>query len=454
MSKQMRAKSDKQKKSAIVRVLGCKVNQAEAAAMAQILENHGYRLDSDARDPDLVVVNTCCVTAKAEGKSRRAVGRLVEKYPHARVMVTGCLAEIHPRSLDVAARDAVILGTYEKDRFQEVLERNSLHGSEDDSLRASRCTTFGDLGAPGIAGRSRAFLKVQDGCSQHCSYCIVPFARGPARSLELTKALSHARALGLNGYAEIVLTGIHLGSFGRDLDGSVDLTDLVEELLSECPEVRFRLSSIEPQEITPRLIDLMAGQGRLCRHFHIPLQSGDDEILRRMRRPYTAESVKDLADAILHAVPDACMGFDVMVGFPGEDEPSFRKTVRLVQSLGAAYLHVFPFSPRPGTPAATFKPVVPENIARERVAELRQMSEQMRTGFHTRFVGRSLSALVESESETPDGTVVARTDNYIPVKIEKTDGTPGKGVFDLIVERVEDEEVHGTRAVLKKNSCR
>jgi threonylcarbamoyladenosine tRNA methylthiotransferase MtaB len=443
MSKQMSEKADKQQKSAIVRVLGCKVNQAEAAAMAQILEDHGYCLESDAQDPDLVVVNTCCVTSKAEGKSRRAVGRLVEKYPHARVMVTGCLAEIHPRSLDRAARDAVILGTYEKDRFQEVLERDVLHTSEDSSLRASGCTTFGDLGAPGIAGRTRAFLKVQDGCSQRCSYCIVPFARGPARSLERSTALSHARALSSNGHAEIVLTGIHLGNYGRDLDESVDLADLVEELLSECPDVRFRLSSIEPQEITQRLIDLMAKQSRLCRHLHIPLQSGDDAILKRMRRPYTAKSVNDLAEAVLHAVPDACLGFDVMVGFPGEDEPSFRKTVHLVQSLGAGYLHVFPFSPRPGTPAATFEPVVPESLARERVGELRQLSEQMRERFYSRFVGRFLRALVESESETRDGTLVARTDNYIPVKIKKNHDTQEKGLFDLTVERVENGEVYG-----------
>ena len=221
--------------------------------------------------------------------------------------------------------------------------------------------------------------------------------------------MANARTLSRDGFAEMVLTGIHLGNYGRDLEEPKCLEDLVEALLAECPGARFRVSSIEPQEINQRLIHLVAREDRLCSHFHIPLQSGDDEILSRMKRPYTAQQVEDLTRSILDTIPDACIGFDVMVGFPGEDEKRFGRTVDLIRSTGAAYLHVFPFSPRRGTPAAAFTPLVPETVARERVARLRAWSEAMRTRFYSRFVGRTLDAILESEIPSPDGTLAART---------------------------------------------
>ncbi len=444
MSKQMSMNTENSVKKAIVRVLGCKVNQAEAAAMARVLENRGYQVDSDTRDPDLVVVNTCCVTAKAEGKSRRTVGRLAQKFPNATIVVTGCLAEVNPASLEGVNNDRVILGTYGKDHFEDFANSEALPGARGAVRTSPARWDFVDLGAPGIPKRSRAFLKVQDGCNQRCSYCIVPVARGRSRSLERDRVLSHALTLNRAGYAEIVLTGIHLGSYGRDLEQRLGLEDLVEGLLQECPGVRFRMSSIEPQEITPRLIDLTAGHERLCSHFHIPLQSGDDEVLKRMRRPYTASAVRSIASAILNRVPDACIGFDVMVGFPGEDEHSFRKTVDLILSTRAAYLHVFPFSPRPGTPAADFEPRVPAAIARERVAELRNVSQELRREFYSHFIGRTMSAVLESESTTPGSTVVARTDNYIPVRFRKSDRTVTDRAFFVTLERLADDEVLGS----------
>lgn len=443
MSKPMNMKLHESKKKAVVHVLGCKVNQAEAAAMARILENRGYEIDAEALAPDLVVINTCCVTSRAEGKSRRTISRLTARYPHARIVVTGCLAEMKPASLDAVAQRCVILGTYEKDRFHEALERALSGGEEVPHQRASRCTTFGDLGAPGIQGRTRAFLKVQDGCSQRCAYCIVPTTRGPSRSIEIQRALAHARTLRKEGYTEIVLTGIHLGSYGRDLAQPTQLEYLVENLLAECPDVRFRLSSVEPQEVTRRLIALVAREDRLCSHFHIPLQSGDDPILKRMRRPYTAQHVKDLAHSILETIPDACIGFDVMVGFPGEDEDSFGRTVDLIRSTAAAYLHVFPFSPRPGTPAATFTPRVPEKVAHKRVSALRSLSDAMRIRFYSRCVGRTLDALLESETQPQEGMVCARTGNYIPVRLRESDRIPRGSLFRVKLERLEGGEVIG-----------
>ncbi|MEJ2717076.1 MAG: MiaB/RimO family radical SAM methylthiotransferase [Deltaproteobacteria bacterium] len=336
----------------MVQVLGCKVNQAEAEAMAKILEDKGYCVDSDAQDPTLIVLNTCCVTSRAEAKSRRMAHRLANKFPNAFLVITGCLAEINPSSLDTPAGDRILLGTFEKDHFADYIDK-PVSGSDTIVRRgASRSTLFGDLAGARTGTRARVFLKVQDGCSQGCSYCIVPRARGPSRSLPLDRAVDCAKAMEAAGFAEIVVTGVHLGAYGRDLSPHLGLEDLLERLLEACPVTRYRLSSIEPQEISPRLIALMASHPRMCRHLHIPLQSGDDEILGRMGRPYDTGMILDLVKRVGRQSPETCIGMDVMVGFPGEDEQSFRKTMALIEEIEPAYLHVFPFSPRPGTSAA------------------------------------------------------------------------------------------------------
>ncbi len=436
------------RKKALVRVLGCKVNQAEAEAMARVLESRGYQIDPSAEDPDLVVVNTCCVTSKAEGKSRRMVNRLADKFPRARMIVTGCLAEINASSLEKVAPGAVLLGTFEKDHLDRFIGEAPTNARSEEPGRTSTCTTFAELGPPGPGNRSRVFLKVQDGCSQSCAYCIVPAARGPSRSLPVDTVLHQARDLDARGFAEIVLTGIHLGAYSRDLDPRMGLEDLLERLVEECPSTRFRLSSIEPQEITPRLIDLAASHPGVCRHFHIPLQSGDDTVLRRMGRPYDTRFIRDLLGRILTSSPETCIGLDVMVGFPGEDEESFRKTRTLIEHTGAAYLHVFPFSPRPGTPAASFRPRVPETVARRRVEELRELSRTLRRRFYERFVGKTLSAVPESGPDPETGLFIARTDNYIPVQVPAISGVTCKHAFPVTLERIVDEKALGTMLVL------
>lgn len=432
------------KKTAVVEVLGCKVNQAEAAAMMSILNHHGYVVDPTAPAPDLVLVNTCCVTSKAEAKSRRAANRLAEKYPAALVVVTGCLAEVNPASVEYDTDRVVILGTFEKDRFAEFLAQG-LHGSRG-IMRAgsSACTVFVDQGNPGIPGRGRTFLKVQDGCSQRCSYCIVPTARGPERSLLPDAVCVHARALAEAGFAEIVLTGIHLGRYGRDLKPPMGLEDLLERLLDETQCVRYRMSSVEPQEVTPRLIELAGTHPRVCPHFHIPLQSGDDEILARMGRPYRTAAIGRLLEDIYDRIPEACVGLDIMVGFPGEDERAFANTLRVVESSGAAYLHVFPFSPRPGTRAAEFTPRVPEPVARERVEELRKRSAAMRERYYRQFLGRSLTAVSETAPDPATGLVKARTDNYIPVNVCLPPDLQDRSSFSVYLLEIENGEVTAT----------
>lgn len=425
-------------KKASVIVLGCKVNQAEAAAMAKILGQLGYMVDQGADDPALIVVNTCCVTSKAEAKSRRMVSQVAAKFPKARLLVTGCLAEINPSSLQKAAKDARILCTEEKDRFYEHVE----NGSRGQATRkAAFCKDFGDLGTPGTIDRGRAFLKVQDGCSQYCSYCIVPRARGPERSLRPDVAQVQAADLEREGYAEIVLTGVHLGSYGRDLNPRTDLKNLLVSLLSRCLGVRIRLSSVEPQEISEDLIRLMGEHPRVCRHFHIPVQSGDDTILGRMRRPYNADFIRRLTDRIRNAVPEACIGMDIMVGFPGEDDRAFGATRNLVETSGAAYLHVFPFSPRPGTPAAMYRPRTPSEVAQKRVEELRDLSMILRRNFYRRFLGRAFEAVIESSNET--GYLMGRTDHYVPVLIKSPEPGPLPHVMEVVLQDLDGDRVIG-----------
>ncbi len=434
-------KEPENKKTAMVHVLGCKVNQAEAAAMSKALEEKGYRIDPSPSDPDLVVVNTCCVTSRAEGKSRRAVSRLAGKYPDASILVTGCLAEVNPESIREIPGSSVCLGTVEKDRFTDFLDMDLSSGNRVIRAGAERAETFGDLDSTPIPGRSRAFLKVQDGCSQRCTYCIVPTSRGPSRSIPLQRALASARSMEINGVSEVVLSGIHLGHYGKDLAPETRLEDLIESLIETCPGVRFRISSVEPPEITERLMDLVATHPRVCRHFHIPLQSGDNRILRRMGRPYNIELINGLMDGILSRAQETCVGLDLMVGFPGEDDASFRRTLSFVERSGAAYLHVFPFSPRPGTPAASFKPRVPHSIASERTVELRALSDKLRRAFYQQSIGNTLPAVMESNRTSEINTAVVRTDNYIPAHLNCLELPQRNGIFSVVLEEVRDDRV-------------
>ncbi len=429
---------------AVIRVLGCRVSQAEMSATARELEQKGYVVSDDAENPDVVIAGTCCVTQSAEGKSRRMVKRLAEQYPRSRLIVTGCLGEINPGSLSDFSENVVVLGKDDKETLIDFVPdvRSSMESVASDEPPACRSQT--DIGTSGFSERSRALLKVQDGCSQVCSYCIVPRARGRSRSVPLETALAQARDLEASGYREIVLTGIHLGDYGKDLEAPTDVASLTKRLLKACPLTRFRLSSIEPQEITPRLIELVAAHPRVCRHFHIPLQSGDDEILRAMRRPYSRRDIEALLESILRQAPDACVGMDVMVGFPGENEEAYERTRRLLEDSCVSYLHVFPFSPRPGTRAASFTPRVDAATANRRVKELRVLSEQLRSAFYERSLGKVFTAVVESGAKPDTDFVTARTDTYIPVQVPARDVEPGTAVIRVRLERLEKDAVPGS----------
>lgn len=274
---------------------------------------------------------------------------------------------------------------------------------------------------PSAGGRTRPLLKIQDGCDAFCAYCIVPYARGSSRSAEFQAVLDGVTRLADQGFMEVVLTGIHLGAYGRDLEPRTGLADLLHAILQRPDPIRIRLSSIEPLELSDAIIDLAAGSERICRHFHIPLQSGDAQVLKRMRRPYSPERFGDRIARIHRRLPEAAIGTDVLVGFPGETDAAFENTCTLVEALPLTYLHVFPFSARPGTAAFGFGDRVPAEHVRTRCSRLRQLGSRKRLAFHRQFIGRTLPVLTESRRDPQTGLLKGVSSNYLPVLFEGGD---------------------------------
>lgn len=402
--------------------LGCKVNQCESAAIGHLLEQQGFHCDAGAPDPDVVVINTCTVTGKAAMQSRQAIRKAVRSHPEARIVVTGCHVEVAAPAVGAMEGVHLVVDNANKMELVALLDRLPPAGGSATPAFALRdgCTDhcFAALPAVSREDRTRAFLKIQDGCNTCCTYCIVPRTRGPSRSMPTADVHRHIRRLGENGFREVVLTGIHLGAYGLDLEPPTTLTDLIDRLSSPPMVDRLRVSSIEPTEITSALVALFAQRaGALCPHFHVPLQSGDNGVLRRMGRQYTREQYAEVIHAIARLLPMAAIGVDVMAGFPGESEAAFEQTCALIQSLPVTYLHVFPFSPRQGTPAVRFTPKVPERIAKERCRYLRAIGEEKRRRFMQSMVGRELVVLVQTVSATPCPTARGMSENYLPVML-------------------------------------
>ena len=405
-----------------VTTLGCKVNHYETEAIIAALRRAGWELAHGDRPAAIHIINTCTVTGRASLQSRQAIRRAARRHPGARVIVTGCYAQSAP---DEIAKIGVgeIVGAGDK----HLIPENLLSASGPVSCgalgaeAARRLTDFGDPGITVTGGRTRPFLKIQDGCDAFCTYCIVPHARGPSRSMDPQRVVARVQRLEAAGYHEVVLTGIHLGLYGRDLSPPLDLTALVRRLLAETGLARIRLSSIEPGEITPALVDMAAASGRLCPHFHIPLQSGDDGILRRMRRPYSREDFRELVLAIRQRMPDAAIGVDTLIGFPGESARAFERTRALIQAMPVTYLHVFPFSPRPGTPAAGFPGRVAAGEIKRRCSVMRALGQAKKTAFYNRFRGRRLTPLIEGRRDTATGLLRGVSANYLPVLLTGPD---------------------------------
>ena len=414
-----------------VATLGCKVNQCESAWIAKALTAGGMVVVPFEEEADCYIVNTCTVTERSDYQSRQLIRRAIRKNPAAPVFVTGCYAQRAPAEIARIPGVRIVAGNTEKASIPELVRQ--VAGTPSPQLLVGDIGQekgFSHLGATAFPEHTRAFLKIQDGCNALCSYCIVPAARGRSRSLPPREVAKGIATLAGEGYREVVLTGIHLGAYGRDLVPPENLTAVIRRCVDDRAVERLRLSSIEPREVTDELITLMGSSGVVCRHLHIPLQSGDDGILSAMRRDYDAAFFRDLVQKVHTAIPGVAVGIDVMAGFPGETEAAFLNTLRLVEAMPVAYLHVFPYSRRTGTPAAAMPSQVPEGEKKRRARILRHLAEEKRHAFGARFVGELLTVLVEGREDKTTGYPLGFSDNYIPVAVRG--GAPANRIVRVI----------------------
>ncbi len=400
-----------------ITTLGCKVNQYDSGTLESRLRAQGCEIVAFAPGADAYVVNTCSVTDRADAESRRLARRARRYAPSGRVVMTGCFAQTNPRGAAIPEVDYVV----GLNRIDDLLA--AVRGEIDqprgallvDNLR--KAETIATLGAESFAGQTRAFLKIQEGCDLFCTFCIVPFARGRSRSVAPRVVLEEMRRLAALGYREIVLTGVHLGGYGEDLAPRIGLADLLEMIAETAPVRRIRLSSVDPPEITPRLLRIVAGSGVICPHFHIPLQSGDDRVLARMRRRYSVGLAREVLESIAEAIPGAGIGTDVIAGFPGETEEEFAHTEEFVARMPFTYLHVFPYSPRRGTTAAKLPQRLEAPLLLERARRLREADAEKRRRFAESLVGATLPVLLEGDGTAADGTLSGYTPNYARVRV-------------------------------------
>ena len=428
-----------------ITTLGCKVNQAESEAIAQELLDSEWSTAADCDKAEVCIVNTCTVTQKASMQSRQAIRRAIRSNPNARVIVTGCYAQTAPQEIHAIAGVEYVVGQDKKNAIGRIIQAN---GNRDPDIGAPSPDDFGrkrDFQMMPLATstpRTRPFLKIQDGCNAFCTYCIVPYARGRSRSMPLEDVLQAVDGLAKAGFQEVVLTGIHLGAYGRDLTPAADLADLMSRIASKGSIARVRVSSVEPFELTDKVIQQMAASEIFCRHFHIPLQSGDDVILRKMGRPYSHKDFKALIDNIHGVMPDAAIGVDTLIGFPGETEAAFENTYALVAGLPISYLHVFPFSARPGTPAANLPDKPDPRVIKARAERIRELGHQKRMAFYRGFEGASLPVLIEGKRDKATGLLKGLSSNYLPVLIEGAEDLQNK-IVDVKIQKLEYNKLFG-----------
>jgi threonylcarbamoyladenosine tRNA methylthiotransferase MtaB len=423
-----------------VQSFGCRATQADGAVLERQLATRGLPVAASAQEADLVVLNTCTVTAAADQDARASIRRIHRENPGARIMVTGCYAQRAPQELAALPGVTWVVGNSHKHRVAEIA---AAHGPQNGSLQnfvsleklalsAPAFTLVGDIfahteliaapvfAADAIAGKTRPNLKVQDGCDNRCSFCIIPSVRGQSRSMPLERVIEEANALVAAGYREIVLSGINLGRWGRDFQPQQRFEQLLGALLEYSGIQKTRISSVEPMDWSDELIALVAGSPRIARHAHVPLQSGSDRILRRMHRKYRPWHYAEKIRNIHEAMPDAAIGADVMVGFPGETDELFEESRSFIERLPFTYLHVFTYSSRPGTPSAAMPDQVPVHVARERNRVLRELAAEKNLAFRRKFLGQTLDVITLQAGG--EGWTEALSDNYLKVKIAGHDG--------------------------------
>ncbi len=411
--------------------LGCKVNAYENAGVGTCLKEEGYVETKDENAADVIVLNTCSVTGKADQKSRQHISSYRRNNPNAVIVVMGCYSQTHAEQAVSLGAD-IVLGAADRSLIPSYIERFVAdHQKIVDVKRSVRKENYEELGAISFCENARAYLKIQDGCDNFCSYCFIPFLRGNSRSREPREVISECESLVGRGYKEIVITGIHIGGYGKDLaDGSYRFSDLIEDILSSCPDLyRLRISSIEESEIDDKLLELLKTKPNIVSHLHIPLQSGSSSVLKRMKRKYDTDSFLKKLDAIREARPGIAITTDVIAGFPLESEEEWKETVSFCEKARFAEIHVFPFSSRPGTYASTLKDTAPQ-VKKSRVAELLSLSSKLRKEYEEAFYGKKMAILFE-DYDAERKLAKGHSSNYLLVQVPSD--RPRHGEIDEII---------------------
>ena len=432
---------EKENKTVSFLTLGCKVNQYDSDAMRTIFLQQGYKAVKEEEEADVYVINTCSVTSIGDRKSRQMVRKIRRKHPQAVIAVAGCYAQIAPEIFEAMGDIDVIVGAQNRSKIVEYVEQAQKKEKTINAVKdIMSVTEFENLyvDAEGET-KTRAFIKVQEGCDNYCTFCIIPFARGKLKSRKQKDAVEEIRRLVAKGYREIVLTGIHLGNYGRDLHDGTSLATLVEELLRIPNLLRIRMGSIESVELSDDLINLIKDEPRVCRHLHLPIQSGSDAVLRRMNRHYRLPEYKKLISELREKIPGLALTTDLIVGFPGETEENFMETLETLRELRFSAIHVFPYSQRTCTPAAVFPNQVPGDIKKDRVHRVQELEKEISKEYRKTFLQKTVHVLIEEEK---NGYFEGLSDEYIRVSI--TDKNVEKGrLYSVYVENLTEDGLIG-----------
>lgn len=424
--------------------LGCKVNQADTASMENLFLRSGHQLVSFDGEADVYIINTCVVTNTGQRKSRQTIHRAIRKNPNALIVVTGCYPQTAAEEVKAIAGVDMIIGNQDRAQIVQLVEERLAHRQTDtlDAVhKLTASTAFEEMAAGDITDKTRAFLKIQEGCNQFCTYCIIPYARGPLRSRSLESIRTETQRLISAGFKEIVLIGIHLGCYGKENPDGPTLYDAVKTVLDVPGVQRLRLGSLESVEVEPRLLTLMQEDARFCRHLHLPLQSGCDKTLQAMHRPYTTAKFKTLLADIKTKVPDIAITTDVIVGFPGETEADFETTCKFAESCGFSKMHIFPFSARKGTPAEKFAGAVTEAVKKERADILGRIDETMHKTFLQAMVGQKAEVLFEQPAG--EDYFEGLTGNYQRVFVKSGGRNLGGEILPVKITAFDGEKLLG-----------
>lgn len=422
--------------------LGCKVNQYETEAMEELFQKSGYNIVDENEQADVYVINTCTVTNLSDRKSRQFIRKSKKINDDSLIAVVGCYSQVSPEEVEKINGVDVIIGTSERNKIVELCEKARDSKEKINIVRSIKTyKEFEKINIDEIKSKTRAFLKIQDGCNQFCSYCIIPYARGPIRSREYEDIEKEAYKLAKAGFKEIVLTGIHVASYGKDLKKE-SLREVIEKISKIEGLERIRLSSVEPNLIDDEFMKTITNSKNVCDHFHLSLQSGSDSVLKRMNRKYSTREFLEKVEIIRKYMPDAGITTDIIVGFPGETDIEFKETLNFVKKVEFSRIHVFKYSPRKGTPAAIMENQIHGDIKSKRSEELIKLGDELTLEFNSRFKDRSLPVLFEEKTKRKNDTYEGYTTNYIRVEAPSPNNLIGE-IIDIKLKDVENISIKG-----------